>query len=134
MLASEFADIRLVHIGCVALSGSLFLARGLLRIGGIAAANHSALRFASYAIDTGLLTAGVLLTLILHQFPFTHPWLTAKLLLLVLYIALGSIALKRARTRGGRALALLAALATFGSIIGVAITHHPAGWFSLWLR
>src|SRR5665213_1434790 len=99
MLTSNLADIRLIHVGCVVLSGSLFFVRGLLRIGDVPAANHSVLRFASYVIDTGLLIAGVLLTVILHQFPFTHAWLTSKLLLLVLYIALGSIALKRARTR-----------------------------------
>ena len=131
MLASHFSGIRLMHVGCVALSGSLFCIRGLLRIGGIPAANHLALRFASYVIDTGLLTAGVLLCLILHQFPFRDAWLTTKVLLLVLYVALGTIALKRARTRKDRTAALLAALVTYGFIIGVAIAHHPAGWFSL---
>ena len=77
MLAYNFADIRLIHVGCVALSGGLFFVRGLLRIGDHPAANHSVLRV---AIDTRLLTAGILLTAILHQFPFIYPWLTSKLL------------------------------------------------------
>jgi uncharacterized membrane protein SirB2 len=131
MLASEFANIRLIHVGCVTLSGSLFFIRGLLRIRDVPAANHPALRFLSYVIDTGLLIAGILLAIILRQFPLTHPWLTSKVLLLVLYIASGSIALKRARTCRGRSFAMVAALVTFGFIIGVAITHHPAGWLSL---
>jgi uncharacterized membrane protein SirB2 len=59
-------------------------------------------------------------------------WLTTKVLLLVLYIVLGSIALQRAHTASGRTVALLLALLVFGWIIGVAVAHHPAGWL-LWL-
>lgn len=131
MLVSHYAELRLLHIGCVALSGALFTVRGLLRIGGRAPANHRALRMTSYVIDTTLLGAAITLTLIVHQYPFVDAWLTAKTLLLVLYIALGIVALKHARTRSGRIAALVAALATFGMMIGVAITHHPAGWLSL---
>jgi uncharacterized membrane protein SirB2 len=131
MLASHFATLRVVHISCVALSGSLFCVRGLLRIAAIRAANHWLLRLASYVIDTTLLVAAILLTLILHQYPFTDAWLTAKLLLLVLYIVLGTYALKRARTSAGRSFALFGALLTFAYIVGVAITHQPAGWLTL---
>jgi uncharacterized membrane protein SirB2 len=131
MIASHFAAIRTVHITCVALSGSLFLIRGLLRIAAVPAANHRLLRLSSYAIDTTLLGAAILLASILHQYPFADAWLTTKLVLLVVYIVLGSYALKRARTSTGRSLALLCALLTFAYIVGVAITHQPAGWFSL---
>ena len=58
-------------------------------------------------------------------------WLTAKLLLLLLYIPLGSIALKRARTPAGRLASLVAALSTFTLIISVAVTHQPFGWLPL---
>ena len=128
MLAAHFLDIRLLHVGSVALSGTLFTVRGLLRISDVAVANHASLRYASYVIDTVLLGAAILLTLILHQYPFVDAWLTTKVLLLVLYIVLGSIALKRARTHTGRVLAFLGALLTFAFIVGVAVNHHPAGW------
>ncbi|TLY95009.1 MAG: hypothetical protein E6K36_04040 [Gammaproteobacteria bacterium] len=131
MLASQFAAIRLVHITCVAMSGSLFCLRGILRIASIPTAHHWLLRLASHVIDTALLLAAILLTLILHQYPFTDAWLTTKVLLLVLYIVLGTIALKRARTVFGRVVAFVFALLTFAYIIGVAITHHPAGWLTL---
>jgi len=134
MLASHYAAIRLLHIGCVALSGGLFTIRGLALLGGASVANHWAVRISSYLIDTALLGAAILLMLILHQYPFVDAWLTTKVLLLLLYIALGIIALRRARTRLGRGLALLAALLTFGFMIGVAITRHPAGWLMLLRR
>lgn len=128
MLTSHYQQILLLHVSCVALSGTLFAVRGVLRIAGLAVANHHALRVLSYGIDTTLLVAAVLLTMILHQYPFVNAWLTTKLLLLVVYIVLGTIALKRAQTTTGRCTALIAALATFAYIIGVAISHHPAGW------
>src|SRR5256886_5618794 len=124
MLASQFAAIRLVHITCVAMSGSLFCLRGILRIASIPTAHHWLLRLASHVIDTALLLAAILLTLILHQYPFTDAWLTTKVLLLVLYIVLGTIALKRARTVFGHVVAFVFALLTFAYIIGVAITHR----------
>jgi uncharacterized membrane protein SirB2 len=134
LLSSYLAAIRSLHVSCVALSGGLFCVRGLMRLCSMPAANHRMLRYVSYGIDTTLLLAAVLLTLILHEFPFADAWLTTKLALLMLYIVLGSFALKRASTRVGQAAAFLAALTTFGWIIGVAIAHQPSGWLVLLRR
>ena len=124
ILAVHYAEILSLHVGCVALSGSLFTFRGLLRINGSPLANHRALRILSYLIDTTLLVAVVLLTFILQQYPFVNGWLTAKVLLLVLYIGLGIVTLQRARTTRGRSLALIGALFTFAVIAAIAIRHH----------
>ena len=124
---AHYQDIRLVHITCVALSGTLFTVRALLRINGSLLANQQALRVSSYIIDTTLLLAAILLTLILHQYPFVNGWLTAKVLLLVLYVALGMVTLKRARTTVGRSVALASALSVYGAIIAIAITHRLHG-------
>ena len=118
-------------MGCVVLSGSLFTIRGLLRLNDVSLANHNALRVASIIIDSVLLTAAILLTVILRQYPFLSGWLTAKLLLLVLYIALGSMALRRAKTRMGQIATFAGAILTFTAIIGVAITGQPLGWLTL---
>ncbi len=131
MLATHYLQILHVHVASVILSGSLFGTRSLLRIANNPLANQRSLRILSYLIDTTLLVAAILLMLILHQYPFRNGWLTTKVLLLILYIGLGTIALKRARTPAGRVAAFLAALLVFGCIIGVALTHHPAGWLLL---
>lgn len=78
MLASHYADIRFIDVGCVVLSGSLFTVRGLSRIGNFAVANHWLLRVTSYIIDSTLLASAILLTLGLRQCPFVDSWLTAK--------------------------------------------------------
>lgn len=131
MLESPYLAILALHVGCVALSGGLFAVRGLLRIADRSIANHKALRIGSYLIDSTLLIAAILLTIIVHQYPFVDGWLTAKLLLLLLYIAAGSAALKYARTRAGRVAAYVAALSIFAFIVGVAVTHQPFGWLTL---
>ena len=54
-----------------------------------------------------------------------HGWLTAKFFALILYIVLGTIALKRGKTRGQRIAAWIAALLVFGYMVAVAVTHDP---------
>jgi uncharacterized membrane protein SirB2 len=91
---------------------------------------HPALKYLSYLIDTTLLGAAALLTLILHQYPFVQSWLTAKVLLLVFYIVLGVFALRRGRSRASRAAYFFAALAVFLFIVSIAIAHDPRGIFA----
>lgn len=125
-----YPQIKLVHICAVLLSFSLFALRCMLMLLRSEFSNHIALRFASYAIDTTLLTAALMLATLLHQYPFVHAWLTAKVVLLVLYIVLGSIALKRGRTRRSQVIAFFAACATFTCIYWIARGHHGVGPFA----
>jgi len=89
-------------------------------------------RIVPHVIDTFFLATGIWLAVRIGQYPFVQPWLTAKVLGLVGYIILGSIALKRGSTKAIRAAAFVAALAVFAYIVGVARTRHPASWW-LWL-
>jgi uncharacterized membrane protein SirB2 len=119
--------IKLVHVACVVMSGTLFALRGAMRMFDSRFANHAVLRYASHAIDTTLLTAALMLVTLLHQYPFVQAWLTVKVLLLVVYIALGTFALKRGRTRAIRATSYVAALTVFLFIVSVAHLHDPWG-------
>lgn len=123
-----YPQIKWVHIAAVIASGSLFA----LRSTAVVLANArwpmaAPLRYLSYTIDTVLLTAALMLITILHQYPFVHGWLTAKVLLLVAYIVLGSYALKRAHTRPVRLACWLGALAIYLFIASIARAHHPLG-------
>lgn len=129
-----YPQIKFVHVLCVILSGSLFFVRGVLMLAGSRLANHAAARWLSYAIDTTLLTAALMLITILHQYPFVQAWLTVKVLLLVAYIVLGVLALRRARTRRARAICFVAAIGVFLFIVSVAIAHDPRGLLVLWSR
>lgn len=130
MLTRFYPQILGLHIACVTLSGALFFIRGMMRLGGWPQANRRALRLLSYAIDSTLLAAAILLAIIIRQYPLVQAWLTVKLALLPLYIVLGSYALKRARTQRTRLAAFIGAVATYLYIVGVAVAHHPLGLFS----
>lgn len=122
-----YSQIKWVHVAAVLASGSLFVLRGLILHAGGRWAMAWPLRYLSYAIDTVLLTAALMLATILRQYPFVHSWLTVKVVLLMLYVVLGSYALKRGNTRSVRIGCWLAALAVYGTIISVARAHHPLG-------
>jgi uncharacterized membrane protein SirB2 len=108
-------------------SFALFLARGGLVLSGRRLPHKMALRILPHAVDTILLASAVWLAAFLHQYPFVHHWLTTKVLLLVVYVVLGSFALKRARSRAGQTLAFGLACLTFAAIVAVARAHHPLG-------
>jgi len=122
-----YLEIRWVHIAAVMASGTLFALRGAGVLGGAAWPMWAPLRYLTYTIDTVLLTAALMLVTILHQYPFVNGWLTAKVCLLVVYIVLGTFALKRAQTLRARAWCYLAALAVFLFIVSIARAHHPLG-------
>src|SRR5262245_8640998 len=122
-----YPEIRLVHIAAVIASGSLFALRGAFSLAGASWTMVAPLRYLSYTIDTVLLTAALMLMTIIHQYPFVQGWLTVKVVALILYIVLGSFALKRGATKGTRAACFAAALITFLFIVSVARAHHPLG-------
>jgi uncharacterized membrane protein SirB2 len=126
-----YPQIKWVHVAAAIASGSLFALRG---IGVLAKARWpmwAPLRYLTYAVDTTLLTTALMLATILHQYPFVHAWLTVKVMLLVVYILLGTFALKRGRTRAARAWCFMAALAVYLYIVSVARAHHPLGVLQL---
>ena len=129
-----YPQIKFVHVLCVVLSGSLFALRGMLMLARSRFSNHIALRVLSYAIDTTLLTAALMLITMLHQYPFVQAWLTVKVVLLVVYIVLGVFALKRGRTRAIQVACYFAALLVFAFIVSVARAHAPLGLFSAWIH
>ena len=122
-----YPQIKHAHIGLVMVSVALFALRGAAVQAGMRWPRARPVRLASYAIDTGLLAAGLWLVAILPGGFFANGWLTAKLVLLVVYVVLGVFAMRRARSRIGRALCYVAALATFAMIYGIARAHHPLG-------
>ena len=128
-MAEFYAEIRLVHIAAVLASGGLFFVRGLVLAWG-ARTLTVLLRYLSFAIDTVLLTAALMLMTIVRQYPFVDAWLTAKVLLLVLYIALGLVAFRGAGNPALRLGSWVAALAVYAFIISIARAHNPLGIFA----
>jgi uncharacterized membrane protein SirB2 len=119
--------LKLVHVSCVVLSGSLFALRGWWMLQAPARLQQRWVRVLPHGIDTLLLASAISLAVWSGQYPLAQTWLTAKVLALLAYIGLGSVALKHGRTRVVRATALVAALLVLAYIVSVAL-RKQAGW------
>ncbi len=123
-----YPQIRAVHVGSVLVSGALFALRGAWVLAGPGWPMAAPLRYLSYGVDTVLLTAALMLFTLLPSAVFANHWLTAKLALLLLYVVLGSYALKRGRTRSVRAACFACAVLVYAMMFTIARSHQPLGW------
>lgn len=124
-----YPQIKHMHIMMVLLSGALFAVRGAGMLFGAKWPKASPLRWTSMAIDTTLLTAALMLLTVLPMAMFANGWLAMKLGLLVVYVVLGMLALKREHLRP---LLYTLALLTYGWMYSIARAHHPLGIFHTW--
>ncbi|MFT0531500.1 SirB2 family protein [Castellaniella hirudinis] len=127
-MTAYYFPIKHLHVTAVALSITLFLIRAYWSITGNALLQHRLVRILPHVIDTVLLTCGVILAAMIGP---NQPWILTKIVLLVAYIGVGTIAIKRGRTTRGRLVAALIAAAIFAYIVGVAMTKDSTSWFSL---
>lgn len=127
----DYFAIKHIHMTAVGLSLVFFILRAWWSVSESAMLQTRWVRIIPHVIDTILLAAGVTLMVMLHFWPHQHPWLAAKLAGLVAYVIVGTLAIKRGKTRRSRALAALVAVAIFVYIIGAATAHHPLSWWLL---
>jgi uncharacterized membrane protein SirB2 len=120
----NYLAIKYLHITSVALSGSFFLLRGFWMLRESDMLQQRWVKVLPHIIDTLLLSSALIMVFWSAQYPFVQPWLTAKLIALIAYIGLGTVALKRGKTKAVRTWAWLAALATFAYIVAVALTRR----------
>jgi len=123
-----YGEIRSAHILAVIASGSLFLLRGAaVSAGRPGWALARPVRYLSYAIDTTLLTAALMLFTILPSAVFSNGWLAAKLALLPVYVGLGWLALRRPAGTPAQVAFFAGALLAFGLMFAIARMHDPLG-------
>lgn len=112
--------VKYVHVGSVVLSLAGFAVRGALMLRASPLLQARFVRVAPHVVDTVLLASALWLSWMLRQYPFVHGWLTAKVIGLLVYIVLASIALRRRQP-----LALAGALLAAGYVVAVALTKNP---------
>ncbi len=127
----DYGLLKTVHQTAVALSVSGFFARGLASLLGAAWVRGRLARTLPHIVDSVLLVSALLLAWTLRLTPGSAPWLVAKVVGLLVYIGLGMVALRPGSGPALRAVAWVAALATFGWIVSVAITKNPLGFLLL---
>ena len=146
-----FSLLKQLHLATIAITLALFILRGVWMMTHSPRLQARWARIVPHVNDAILLSSGISLAVLIEQYPLVHGWLTAKFFALILYIILGTLALKdsfqyplegysdplraktrvesyalkRGKTRGQRIAAWAAALLVFGYMVAVAITHDP---------
>jgi uncharacterized membrane protein SirB2 len=117
--------LKVIHLSAVVASFALFFLRGVWLLRASPVMRQRWVKIAPHSIDTVLLVSAIALAWQLGVTPFNSPWLAAKIVALLVYIALGMLAFRFARTTAQRLTAWLSALLVFGYIVAAAITHDP---------
>lgn len=123
----SYVFLKHLHTTAAALSLLFFIVRACWSVAGSPRLQSRFVRIAPHVIDTILLLCGLAMA---ASIGFGHGWLHIKITGLILYIIIGSYAIKRGRTPGIRAGAAVIAVLIFIYIAGVAITKQPLSWFA----
>ena len=122
-----FDFLKALHVCCALLSVAGFALRGYWALADNPLRKSRLVRVLPHVVDTLLLGSAVGMLIIWEVSPLALPWVSAKILALLLYIGLGMVVMRFATSRRGRALAYAAALGTAAYIISVALTHSALG-------
>lgn len=120
----DYAALLKIHLAAVGISLALFLLRGAWRLMDSPMNGKKWVKIVPHVNDSILLAAAIAMLIVAGLNPLEHGWLTAKIIALIAYIALGTIALKRGRTPLHRNLAFVGALAVFGYMVAVATSKQ----------
>jgi uncharacterized membrane protein SirB2 len=120
--------IKNAHLATVTFNIGFFMLRYFWMLNRSPLVQKRIIRRISQFNDTLLLLAGISMAILSSQYPFQSPWLTAKLIGLLVYIILGTLALRRARSHRARTLFGILALLTVGYIVLVATYRTPEPW------
>lgn len=129
----DFVTLKLIHVSAVVLSFSGFTARGIGALRGASWVRHRLARTVPHLVDTILLLSALGMLWVARLAPWPLPWLRAKIIGLIVYIALGTLALRPSitsrmrRPMRARLIAWAAAILAFGYIVSVAVTKSPLG-------
>lgn len=127
-----YIAIKHAHMMFALITITLFMLRAWLAVPDPDRIKSKLLKVLPHIIDTLLLALGIWLAVLSKQIPFSNsPWLTAKVIGLVLYIIVGTIAIKRGKTQDQRLVATFVAIAIFAYIYGAAISKSPLSWLAL---
>jgi len=123
--------VKTIHAAFVALSFTGFFIRGIWMLRDSTLLRQRWVRITPQVVDTVLLVSAIVLAVQLRYSPMEQPWLMAKIIALVIYIAVGLVALRFGSSKRVRLSAWLLGLFIFMYIVSVAFSKSALGWFAL---
>jgi uncharacterized membrane protein SirB2 len=116
--------IKHIHMLTAVISGLGLLIRGILVQMDHRLMKQRWIKIAPHINDTILLACAIYLAVNIFT-PLGSQWLYAKVIGLILYIVLGTFAIKRGKTKQVKLIFLVLAMITFVYILAVAGVHSP---------
>ena len=124
-----YQALKHTHMLMVALTILLFVLRGLWMMLDSPRLKDKWVRIFPHVIDTLLLITGLWMAIGYLGWPSAgQGWITAKIVALIVYIGLGTVAIKRGRTKAVRTAAFCGALLVVAYIVAVAFAKNPIPW------
>lgn len=122
----DYAALLSIHRLTVVISIALFVLRGAWRMMDSPMNGKKWVKIVPHVNDTILLLAAIGMLVAGSLNPLEHGWVMAKIIGLLAYIALGTIAIKRGKTPMQRNVAFVGALVVFAYIAMVAVSKQVA--------
>ncbi len=119
-----YTVLKHLHITTVYLTLALFLLRGVWMMLDSPRPQARWIKVVPHINDTVLLSAAIGMLFASGMNPLEHPWIIAKIVGLLAYIGIGTVALKRGRSKGLRIKAFVASLGVFAYIVAVAVNKQ----------
>ncbi|MDR5757349.1 SirB2 family protein [Caballeronia sp. LZ035] len=130
-MGDTFLTLRTLHMTCAGLAIAGFVLRWIWMLSNSRLLHTRPAKVLPHIIDTLLLLSAIGLVAIIG-FSANAVWLGAKIAGLIVYVVLGTLALKRGRTKGARAVYGVLAIVVFAFIASVAHSHDPLGFLRAW--
>ena len=127
-MQSIYEITKVVHIATAFLSISGFILRGVWMMKSSSLLQNRWVKVVPHINDTILLIAAIILVIVTAQYPGPTTWINIKIIALIIYIILGTIALKRGKTMRVRVIAFVSAVLIFVYIFEVAISKTVQLW------
>lgn len=121
--------LKHLHLMFIALSLITFLLRGFWMLNGSAILQKKIVKITPHIVNTFMLLTGIAIAVYLKLSPGDNPWLMAKIIGIVLFIALG-VAIVKITNRKAKAALWLLALLVFIDIAVIAISKSPWGFLN----
>lgn len=120
----SYQALKHLHALTVLVTITLFLLRGFWMLRDSPRLQARWAKIVPHINDTVLLAAAIGMLIVGGLNPLDRPWVMAKIIGLLAYIFLGTIALKRGQTKAIRIKAFVASLGVLGYIVAVAVTKQ----------
>lgn len=119
-----YTAVKHIHLMAIALSVGLFILRFILLMMQSPKLNSKLLKVLPHVVDTLLIVSAGTLCILLQQYPLVDAWVTEKLLGLIMYVFMVTLALKLAQNNFMRVIGFVGALSWIAFAGAVAMSKQ----------